>query len=144
MPIASHAEELDSVLDRAVELRVLAEFDQLPVIRAVAETLAMLVDFNLDEVADIKLAIDEVCSELIAGAVEGADLRCLFHVTADTALRVTVSVRVLDGYALRRDGFGWHVLETVVDAISVREPTESAPGVSRDLAVELIKRRIGG
>ncbi len=49
-----------------VELRVAAEFEQLPVVRAVAETLAVLGDFTLDDVADIKLAVDEVCSELIA------------------------------------------------------------------------------
>ncbi|WP_024796710.1 hypothetical protein [Tomitella biformata] len=143
MPTASHTEELNSVLGKAAELRVMAEFDQLPVIRAVAETLAVLVDFNLDEVADIKLAIDEIGSELIAGAVESSDLRCLFLIT-DTELRITVSAQVMDGYVLRREGFGWHVLVAVADAISVREPTESAPGVNRRLAVELIKRRIGG
>ena len=43
-----------------VELRVRAEDGQLPVLRAVAEVIAVLTDFNLDHVSDIKLAVDEI------------------------------------------------------------------------------------
>ena len=43
-----------------------------------ARTLAVLNDFIFDEVVDIMLAVDQVCSELIAAAPAGAELRCSF------------------------------------------------------------------
>jgi serine/threonine-protein kinase RsbW len=123
-----------------VELRVAAEFEQLPVVRAVAETLAVLGDFTLDDVADIKLAVDEVCSELIAAAPGSADLTCSFAVT-ETGLHVTISAPLTRGGVPNRESFGWHVLETLMNAVSVSEGPVGNGSVERTVAVELVKYR---
>ena len=127
---------------KAVELKVPAELDQLLVVRGVAEALAVLEDFNLDEVADITLAVDEVCAQLAVGASKGADLRCIFTLN-DTELSAAVSVLVAEGFELPRDGFGWHVLETVADSLSVEEPAHRSTDADREITVRITKRRSG-
>lgn len=132
-------EELERNSGAPVELRVRAEADQLPVIRAVAETLAVLSDFTLDDVADIKLVVDEVCSELIAGAVDEAELTCLFTV-GDTAIRIVVTAELTAEGLPKKDSFGWHVLQTLTDSITLSESADAATGANL-VAVDVLKRR---
>lgn len=130
-------EELERNSGAPVELRVVADAEQLPVVRAVAETLAVLGDFTLDEIADIKLVVDEVCSELISGAVSGAELTCAFVVN-DTAMRITTTSVVAEGRVPKGDSFGWHVLQTLTDSISLA--ASSVEGGS-SVVVDVVKRR---
>ncbi|MGA9873722.1 MAG: ATP-binding protein [Rhodococcus sp. (in: high G+C Gram-positive bacteria)] len=137
MTFVGKIEELERNSGAPVELRVIADADQLPVVRAVAETLAVLGDFTLDDIADIKLVVDEVCSELIAGAVVGAELSCSF-VVGDTAMRITTTSMVQDGHVPKSDSFGWHVLQTLTDSIALS--ASSVDGGS-SVAVDVVKRR---
>lgn len=73
-----------------VEIGVAASVSQLPIVRGLAETLVLLSDFTLDEVADIRLAVDEAASTLIALAKPGTTLQCRFTV-GETDLVVQVS-----------------------------------------------------
>ncbi|WP_338891167.1 ATP-binding protein [Rhodococcus sovatensis] len=130
-------EELERNSGAPVELRVVADADQLPVVRAVAETLAVLGDFTLDDIADIKLVVDEVCSELIAGAVEGAELSCSF-VVGDAGMRITTTSVVHTGRVPRSDSFGWHVLHTLTDSISL---SASSVDDGSAVVVDAVKRR---
>ncbi len=130
-------EELERDSGAPVELRVVANADQLPVVRAVAETLALLGDFTLDDIADIKLVVDEVCSELIAGAVPSAELTCSF-VVGDTGMRITTTSLVQDGRVPKADSFGWHVLQTLTDSISL---SASSVENGSTVAVDVVKRR---
>ncbi|APE35711.1 anti-sigma factor [Nocardia mangyaensis] len=103
-----------------VEIRVAASLTQLPILRGLAETLVLLSDFTLDEVADVRLAVDEVCSTLIAIAAPGSLLTCEF-VVGDTELLVRV-----DGVAGRagmpdQRSFGWHVLRTLSDEVTAEQ-----------------------
>ena len=54
---------------------MIADFDQIPMIYAVADTLAEAAAFNLDEIADTKRALDYICAQLITGASAGTELR---------------------------------------------------------------------
>jgi serine/threonine-protein kinase RsbW len=130
-------EELERDSGAPVELRVIADAAQLPVVRAVAETLAVLSDFTLDDIADIKLVVDEVCSELIAGAVIGAELSCSF-VVGDTGIRIATSSTVQTGKLPKQDSFGWHVLQTLTDSIALTVDDVDGGHV---VAVDVIKRR---
>ncbi|MFZ2172774.1 MAG: ATP-binding protein [Rhodococcus sp. (in: high G+C Gram-positive bacteria)] len=124
-----------------VVLHVAAEFEKLPVVRAVAETIAILGDFTLDDVADVKLAVDEVCSVLIAATRKGSELTCSFA-SSEIALHITVSASVDREGVPNQEGFGWHVLETLMDFATVTVAVsgeEAAP--EREVTVELIKRR---
>ena len=116
---------------------MIADADQLPVVRAVAETLAVLGDFTLDDIADIKLAVDEVCSQLIAGAVPSAELTCSF-VVGESGMQITTTSVVHEGRVPKSDSFGWHVLQTLTDSISLS--ASSVPNGS-SVAVDVVKRR---
>ena len=137
MPGVGKIEELEHDSGAPVELRVVANADQLPVVRAVAETLALLGDFTLDDIADIKLVVDEVCSELIANAVPKADLTCSF-VVGDVGMRITTTSLVQDGRVPKSDSFGWHVLQTLTDSISL---SASSVENGSSVAVDVVKRR---
>ncbi|SNS79879.1 anti-sigma factor [Rhodococcoides kyotonense] len=130
-------EELERNSGAPVELRVIADAAQLPVVRAVAETLAVLADFTLDDIADIKLVVDEVCSELIAGAVNGAELSCSF-VVSDGGIRIATTSTVERDKLPKQDSFGWHVLQTLTDSIALTGQDVDAGHV---VAVDVVKRR---
>jgi len=103
-----------------VEVRVAATLGQLPTLRALAETVMLLADFTLDEVSDVRLAVDEVASILITGAAPRAVLRCEF-VADDAGVRVTMSsVAAREGLTVQR-GFGWHLLRTLTHSIDASQ-----------------------
>lgn len=121
-----------------VELRVRADLGQLPVLRAVAETLAVLADFNLDHVSDITLAVDEVCSSLVKDAVDDAEVVCRFDTRPD-ALRVRIHTDTTGDRAPDERGFGWHVLRTVTDTLTTGH--QPRPGGGFHTTVEFTKLR---
>lgn len=103
-----------------VEIRVAATVNQLPIVRAMAETLVLLSDFTLDDVADIRLAVDEVCSTLIARATTGSLLTCRF-VIDEQELRVHVSGLTAEEGLPDPGSFGWHVLRTLTDGLDAEQ-----------------------
>ena len=109
-----------------VEIGVAATVSQLPIVRGLAETLVLLSDFTLDEVADIRLAVDEACSTLIAIAAPATTLQCRFTVgDKDLLVRVT-GVAAAEGLPDQRS-FGWHVLRTLTDEVDAGQgPYDSA------------------
>ncbi|WP_336083987.1 ATP-binding protein [Nocardia sp. SSK8] len=103
-----------------MEIRVAASLTQLPILRGLAETLVLLSDFTLDEVADVRLAVDEVCSTLIAIAAPDSHLTCEF-VVGDSELRVRVDgIAATEGMPDQRS-FGWHVLRTLSDEVTAEQ-----------------------
>ncbi|MFY2787712.1 ATP-binding protein [Rhodococcus sp. MALMAid1271] len=136
----SKIEELERGSGAPVELRVRAEADQLPVVRAVAETLVVLSDFTLDDIADVKLVVDEVCSQLIKGSVSDAELSCTFEV-GDSGIRIVVASVLAAQSVPKKDSFGWHVLQTLTDAIELRAADAVEGDAGRAVAIDVIKRR---
>ncbi len=62
-----------------IEIRLPADRSQLFLIRSLVTTIALRQDFDLDEVEDIKLAVDELCSALMTRAWPGAQLELLLR-----------------------------------------------------------------
>lgn len=100
-----------------VEVRVAAELSQMFVLRSLAATLALRQDFDLDEVEDVKLAVDELCSALVLRASDGEQLTCRFH-TKPHSVGLEASVRTDSGQPIARDTFGWRVLATLTDELT--------------------------
>ncbi|MDI9895593.1 ATP-binding protein [Rhodococcus sp. IEGM 1381] len=136
----SKIEELERGSGAPVELRVRAEADQLPVVRAVAETLVVLSDFTLDDIADVKLVVDEVCSQLIKGSVVDSELSCLFSVS-DSGIRIVVTSTLAATSVPKKDSFGWHVLQTLTDSIELRAHDADDSDAARTVAIDVVKRR---
>ena len=141
--------ELDQIRQRKTTqaaptaLRVPAEVDQLPVVRAVARTLAILDDFTLDEVADITLAVDQACAELIAAAPAGAELRCSFlHI--ESGLLISIGGCLGCGGVPNQHSFGWHVLATLTDSLSISHRPCDAQDTGQDMTIEFVKHRGAG
>ena len=72
-----------------------AESAYLSVLRTAAAGLAARLDFTLDEIEDLRIAIDEACAMLLAQAIPGTDLECVFELGADL-VTITVSVNAAE------------------------------------------------
>ena len=99
-----------------LELRVPTSPTQLPAVRAMAGDLAMRMDFDLDAVEDLRLAVDEACATLSSVALDDSPLTVVFEASRQS-LRIDAWVPTDAGVDVPRDGFGWAVLHTLVDTV---------------------------
>ena len=112
----AHAAPAGATRD-VVQLRLPAAGAYLSVLRTATAGLASRLDFTIDDIEDLRIAVDEACAMLLAQAVPGADLECRFELTAD-AIDVAVSVLTLDGQEPSRDTFAWTVLTALAGQVS--------------------------
>jgi serine/threonine-protein kinase RsbW len=108
-----------SDLRDVVTVRLPADSAYLSVLRTATAGLAARLDFNLDEIEDLRIAVDEACAMLLAQAVPGTDLTCEFELT-DDAMSVAVSVLTVDGRQPSRDTFAWTVLSSLAGDVDAR------------------------
>jgi serine/threonine-protein kinase RsbW len=125
----------------SIELRLAARLEQLPIIRSVAANLAIRADFDLDSIADLKLAVDEACSTLITRAVKGATLNCRF-VVRPNEIRFGAVVLSSAGHEPSRESFGWRVLTTLTDHADTWVDGSGPDGRDNLVHIELVKRKI--
>ena len=97
-------------------LRLPAAGAYLSVLRTATASLASRLDFTIDDIEDLRIAVDEACAMLLAQARAGADLECRFELTAD-AIDVAVSVLTVDGEEPSRDTFAWTVLTALAGEV---------------------------
>ena len=101
------------------ELRATASATAIPTIRSVAADLAARADFDLDSIDDLRMAVDDVCAMLVRIAARHATLICSFIVRADRIKLVAqIDADALAG-PLPTTSFGWRVLESLADEVSV-------------------------
>ncbi len=103
----------------SLELRTTASALVIPTIRSVAADLAARADFDLDSIDDLRMAVDDVCAMLVRIAARDATLSCSFIVRAD---RIELAAEIdADASAgpLPTKSFGWRVLESLADDVSV-------------------------
>jgi serine/threonine-protein kinase RsbW len=89
-----------------------------------AGDLAIRMDYDLDAVEDLRLAVDEACATLTQIAAGDAPLTVIFE-TSRAGLHIEAWVPTLDGTEVPRDGFGWAILATLVDAVDARRATQA-------------------
>lgn len=119
-----------------VEVRLPAAGAYLSVLRTATAGLAARLDFTLDEIEDLRIAVDEACAILLQQAVPGSVLSCEFRLVGDS-LRVTVSAPTTDGRAPERDTFAWTVLSALAGEV------ESSVGADNTVSISLHKKRGG-
>jgi serine/threonine-protein kinase RsbW len=120
-----------------VEVRLPAAGAYLSVLRTATAGLAARLDFTLDEIEDLRIAVDEACAILLQQAVSGSVLVCVFRLVGDS-LRVTVSAPTTDGRAPERDTFAWTVLSALAGEV------EATVGPDRTVSISLHKKRGAG
>ena len=117
-----------------VTVRLPADSAYLSVLRTATAGLAARLDFNLDEIEDLRIAIDEACAMLLAQAVPGTDLTSEFELN-DDAMSISVSVLTVDGLEPSRDTFAWTVLSSLAGDV------DASVGVDDRVTIVMNKRR---
>jgi len=95
-----------------VTIRMPAEGAYLSVLRTATAGLAARLDFTLDEIEDLRIAVDEACGMLLAQAAPGASLECGFTLGADR-ISIAVSALTQQPRPPARDTFAWTVLSAL-------------------------------
>lgn len=105
--------------DRAdVELRLPADGAFVSVLRTLTAGLAARLDFTIDDIEDLRIAVGEACALVLEEAREGADLRCEFHL-ASGSLTMRVGVEQVEPRQPDYDSFAWQVLTTLASEASL-------------------------
>ncbi len=116
-----------------VELRVPADATFVAVLRSVTAGLAARCDLTLDEIEDLRLAVDEACALLLPHAGPDTSMTTRFALRPDH-LDLSISVPAEPDAAPDRGGFGWTVLCALADEVHV-----SSSG--QELVIAVTKRR---
>jgi serine/threonine-protein kinase RsbW len=112
-----------------------------------AGDLAMRMDYDLDSVEDLRLAVDEACAILAAIGQREEPLTVVFETTR-SGLHIEAWVPAAEGTTVPRDGFGWAVLQTLADAVdagaSTQEKVPAGNGTASPVAVVTIDKFLPG
>jgi serine/threonine-protein kinase RsbW len=111
-----------------------AEGAYLSVLRTATAGLAARLDFTLDEIEDLRIAVDEACAMLLAQAIPGTNLECAFDLSAEE-MTITVSVIAAEPRIPAPDTFAWTVLSALAGTV------DSRLGPDDQVSIVLRKRR---
>ena len=116
-----------------VEVRVPADVLYVSTLRLAAATLAARCELTIDDIEDLRLAVDEACALLLPHVSPGSTLDARFEL-AYARLEVQVGITSVDGAQVDRTGFAWTVLGALVAPVEVRHDAGR-------LTIALTKRR---
>jgi serine/threonine-protein kinase RsbW len=117
-----------------VQVCLPAEGAYLSVLRTATAGLAARLDFTLDEIEDLRIAVDEECAMLLAQAIPGSNLECAFDLGAEE-MTIIVSVVAARPRIPARDTFAWTVLSALAGTV------DSRLGPDDQVSIVLRKRR---
>lgn len=115
-----------------VELRLPADGAYVSILRTTTAALAARLDFTLDDIEDLRMAVGEACAMVLDAATEDADLTVRYWLR-DRAIVVSVSAPAAAPEHPEEDSFAWQVLTTLATRATV-EATPTTLGIT--LAVE--------
>lgn len=106
-----------------VSLRLPADGAYVSVLRTLTAGLAARLDFTMDDIEDLRIAVSEAAAMVLDEAEDGADLDCDFRLEAD-GLSLAIATSAEAPSAPDYENFGWQVLATLTTDASI----ESTPG----------------
>ncbi|PVG83305.1 anti-sigma factor [Nocardioides gansuensis] len=109
-----------------VELRLPADGAFASVLRTTTAGLAARLDFTIDDIEDLRIAIAEASALVLAEADPGADLVSRFFLSPGR-MQVQIETQAIDDPAPDYDSFAWQVLDT----LATDAEASSAGGVFR-------------
>jgi serine/threonine-protein kinase RsbW len=124
---------LDVAADQ-VTVRMPADGAYLSVLRTATAGLAARLDFTLDDIEDMRIAVDEACAMLLSQAIPGSSLECSFALSPDD-MTITVSVPCLNPRPPSGETFAWTVLSALASTV------EAQVGPGDRLAIVMRKSR---
>jgi len=117
-----------------VTVRMPADGAYLSVLRTATAGLAARLDFTLDDIEDLRIAVDEACAMLLSQAIPGSSLECSFALSPDD-MTISVSVPCLNPRPPSSDTFAWTVLSALAGSV------EAQAGPGDRLAIVMRKAR---
>jgi serine/threonine-protein kinase RsbW len=85
--------------------------------RTVAATMSARADLPVDQLEDVRLAVDEAVAQLIVDAPADGTITCTFLVVAG-GLEISISAPSVSGRPPATDTFGWTVLSALVERVT--------------------------
>jgi serine/threonine-protein kinase RsbW len=95
-----------------VELRLPADGVYVSVVRTTTAGLAARLDFLIDDIEDLRIAVGEACAMVLPEADADSDLVCSYYLSPGT-LTVRVAVTASNPSGPEYDSFAWQVLSTM-------------------------------
>lgn len=102
-----------------VEVRLPADGAFVAILRTVTAGLAARCDLTMDEIDDLRIAVDEACALLLPHATPHASLQARFTLDGGR-IDFAAVVPSLPDAQLDRDGFAWTVLRALTDDVHAR------------------------
>lgn len=106
-----------------VELRLPADGAYASVLRTLTAGLAARLDFTLDDIEDLRIAVSEAAAMVLDEADEGTVLDCRFRLSPGE-LAVIIAGTAQAPAAPDYESFGWQVLATLAAEAAI----DSTPG----------------
>jgi serine/threonine-protein kinase RsbW len=103
------------------ELRLPAESAYVAVLRMTTVGLAARLDFTLDDIEDVRMAVGEACALVLEGATPHGRLHAAYGLSEGT-LTITVSADSVEAGGPDQDSFAWQVLSALVDDLRAESP----------------------
>lgn len=102
-----------------VELRLPADGAYASVLRTTTAGLAARLDFTLDDIEDLRIAVGEASALLLTEADTDSDLVCRYFLSP-SSLAVELQVVAESPNEPDRDSFAWQVLSTLASDVRLR------------------------
>ena len=120
-----------------ISLSTPARGEYVHVLRSVTAGVGATLDFSIDDIEDLRLAVDEACAHLLKLDPRAAVLRLIVEPGDDAGLTITVGITSLtpNGEAPATDQFlTWHILAALTDGAEAIRDDEGP-------AIRFIKRK---
>ncbi|EON32650.1 hypothetical protein GTC6_11436 [Gordonia terrae C-6] len=121
-------------------LRVPAATDRLALVRALVETALYVDDWALDDVIDAKVAVDEICSQIISAAAEGSSIELTLYLSSQGVIG-EIRGELLGDVTLKQSTFGWRIVQTVTDTHTITYDEPGPDAASRGVVIAFSKFR---
>jgi serine/threonine-protein kinase RsbW len=99
------------------EVRLPADSAYVAVLRMATAGIAARLDFTLDDIEDLRMAVGEACTMLLDRARPGGQLIARYYL-GDDRVEVRVSVDAVRPTLPDTDSFAWQVLTTTASDVS--------------------------
>lgn len=101
--------------DAVVDLAIPATAQHLRLVRLTASGMAAELGFSVDDIEDLRLAVDEACAVLIDHAPEASRLALSYQATEDGSLVIEGSCAANGGTPVELHSVARAILDTTVD-----------------------------
>jgi serine/threonine-protein kinase RsbW len=112
-----------------VTMQVPADSAYIAVLRTTTAGLASRLDFTVDDIEDLRIAVNEACALLLRQAASGATLDCVYDLRP-REMTVTVSALTQGSELPSRNGLPWMVLKALAGTVNAQLGPDGTVSIS--------------